>query len=332
MNTKPLVDIRDLSISFYTYAGEVKAVRSISYQLAQGEVLGIVGESGSGKSVSSYSLLGIIPHPGRINSGHVYFEGSDLAGYSEKEFMQIRGKEISMIFQDPMTCLNPVYTVGNQIYETMRRHTKLSRAEQQAKAIELFELVGINQAEKRLRQFPHELSGGMRQRAMIAMALSCNPKLLIADEPTTALDVTIQAQIIELLKELKDKTGMSIIFVTHDLGVVSEICDRICVMYGGMIVESGTSDQIFYEARHPYTWGLLASIPRITEEHKRLVPIEGTPIDLINPPAGCPFAPRCQYCMNCCLEKMPPRCKTDETHSFSCWLPIVRAMKEEERA
>lgn len=292
--------------------------------------MGIVGESGSGKSVSSYTILGIVPSPGRVVGGEIEFDGKLVTSLSEKELLKIRGKDVAMIFQDPMTCLNPVYTVGNQIDETLRKHTSLSKAQRRTRMIELFELVGINQPEKRLKQYPHELSGGMRQRAMIAMALSCNPKLLIADEPTTALDVTIQAQIIELLIELKKKLGMGIIFVTHDLGVVSEICDRICVMYGGMIIEAGSTDQIFYSPQHPYTWGLLASVPKVNvDEHERLIPIDGVPIDLINPPAGCPFAPRCNYCMKCCVDKMPPVSTIEDGHTVACWLPIVRALGEE---
>ena len=297
-DNKNLVEVKNLEVSFFTYAGEVKAVRGISYNLKPGEVMGIVGESGSGKSVSSYGLMGIIPEPGKVIGGQILFEGRDVTAMSEKELLKIRGKDISMIFQDPMTSLNPLFTIGNQIEESLRKHTSLDKDQRQKRMVELLTLVGINQPEKRLKQYPHEFSGGMRQRVMIAMALACDPKLLIADEPTTALDVTIQAQILELLKELKDKIHMGIVFITHDLGVVSDICDSISVMYAGTIVESGSSDQIFYEPRHPYTWGLLASVPKIdTDEHQRLIPIEGNPVDLINPPKGCPFAPRCKHCI-----------------------------------
>ena len=325
-----LVEVKNLEVSFFTYAGEVKAVRGISYNLKPGEVMGIVGESGSGKSVSSYGLMGIIPEPGKVIGGRILFEGRDVTAMSEKELLKIRGKDISMIFQDPMTSLNPLFTIGNQIEESLRKHTSLDKDQRQKRMVELLTLVGINQPEKRLKQYPHEFSGGMRQRVMIAMALACDPKLLIADEPTTALDVTIQAQILELLKELKDKIHMGIVFITHDLGVVSDICDSISVMYAGTIVESGSSDQIFYEPRHPYTWGLLASVPKIdTDEHQRLIPIEGNPVDLINPPKGCPFAPRCKHCMKICIDQAPPQCQVGEGHMAACWLPVKEAREEE---
>ena len=330
-DNKNLVEVKNLEVSFFTYAGEVKAVRGISYNLKPGEALGIVGESGSGKSVSSYGLMGIIPEPGKVIGGQILFEGRDVTAMSEKELLKIRGKDISMIFQDPMTSLNPLFTIGNQIEESLRKHTSLDKDQRQKRMVELLTLVGINQPEKRLKQYPHEFSGGMRQRVMIAMALACDPKLLIADEPTTALDVTIQAQILELLKELKDKIHMGIVFITHDLGVVSDICDSISVMYAGTIVESGSSDQIFYEPRHPYTWGLLASVPKIdTDEHQRLIPIEGNPVDLINPPKGCPFAPRCKHCMKICIDQAPPQCQVGEGHMAACWLPVKEAREEEE--
>ena len=329
-DNKNLVEVKNLEVSFFTYAGEGKAVRGISYNLKPGEVMGIVGESGSGKSVSSYGLMGIIPEPGKVIGGRILFEGRDVTAMSEKELLKIRGKDISMIFQDPMTSLNPLFTIGNQIEESLRKHTSLDKDQRQKRMVELLTLVGINQPEKRLKQYPHEFSGGMRQRVMIAMALACDPKLLIADEPTTALDVTIQAQILELLKELKDKIHMGIVFITHDLGVVSDICDSISVMYAGTIVESGSSDQIFYEPRHPYTWGLLASVPKIdTDEHQRLIPIEGNPVDLINPPKGCPFAPRCKHCMKICIDQAPPQCQVGEGHMAACWLPVKEAREEE---
>ncbi len=325
-----LLEVKDLEVSFFTYAGEVKAVRKISYTLKPGEVMGIVGESGSGKSVSSFGLMGMIAEPGKVIGGSITFDGKVVTSLPEKELLKIRGKDVSMIFQDPMTSLDPVFTVGDQIEEALKKHTDLDKAARRKRIIELFDLVGINQPEKRMKQYPHEFSGGMRQRVMIAMALSCNPRLLIADEPTTALDVTIQAQILELMKELKEKIKMAIIFITHDLGVVSEICDRISVMYAGTIVESGTSDQIFYEPKHPYTWGLLASVPKINaDEHERLIPIEGNPVDLINPPAGCPFAPRCKYCMKACLTKMPPESTLKDGHRVSCWLPVKETMEKE---
>ncbi len=331
MADRPLLEVRNLKVSFFTHAGEVQAVRGISYKLDAGKVMGIVGESGSGKSVSTYGILGIIPDPGRIVEGEIEFDGKIVTKLSEKEMLGIRGKDVAMIFQDPMTCLNPVYTVGSQIDETLRKHTSLTRAQRAKRIVELFTLVGINQPERRARQYSHELSGGMRQRVMIAMALACNPKLLIADEPTTALDVTIQAQILELLSELKDKIHMAVIFVTHDLGVVSEICDEISVMYAGMIVERGGKDDIFYRPAHPYTQGLLASVPKVNaDEHERLVPIDGNPVDLIHPPAGCPFAMRCKRCMRVCVDRMPPELSLSEGHRVSCWLPVARDMKEGE--
>lgn len=316
-----LLDIEDLHVSFFTQAGEVKSVNGVSYQLANGEVLGIVGESGSGKSVSAYTLMGIVADPGRIVGGHIDFNGHKVETMKEKEFQKMRGSEVSIIFQDPMTSLNPVYTIGNQLTEMLKLHTNKSKEERRARAIELLQMVGVNEPEKRLKQYPHEFSGGMRQRVMIAMALACEPKLLIADEPTTALDVTIQAQILELMVELKNKIDMSVILITHDLGVVSDVCDRIAVMYAGKIVEIGTTDEIFYNPSHQYTVGLLRSIPKInSEKRERLVPIEGTPVDLLNPPAGCPFASRCDKCMKICLTEMPPYTELSDTHKSACWL------------
>lgn len=329
-NNKTLLSVNDLEVSFFTYAGEVKAVRGISYELKHGEVMGIVGESGSGKSVSSYGLMGIIPGSGKIISGSINFDGKEITTLSEKEMAKLRGKDVSMIFQDPMTSLNPVFTVGNQIDESLRKHTDLNKQQRKERIIELFTLVGINQPEKRMKQYPHEFSGGMRQRVMIAMALACNPKLLIADEPTTALDVTIQAQIVELMKELKDKINMSIIFITHDLGVVAEICDKVSVMYAGNIIERGSIDDIFYNPKHPYTVGLLKSVPKLNaDDHERLIPIEGTPVDLINPPEGCAFAPRCESCMKICLTKKPPVCHVGESHDSLCWLNVKEEFEKE---
>lgn len=321
MNSNCLLDIQDLQVSFFTPAGEVKAVSGVSYTLDHGEVLGIVGESGSGKSVSAYTLMGIIANPGKIVGGTVEFNGHHIETMSEKEFRKMRGSEVSIIFQDPMTSLNPVFSIGNQLMEMLRLHTNKTKAECRARAIELLGLVGMNEPEKRMKQYPHEFSGGMRQRVMIAMALACEPKLLIADEPTTALDVTIQAQILELMVELKNKINMSIIIITHDLGIVSDICDRIAVMYAGKIVEIGTTDDIFYNPKHCYTKGLLNSIPKINEkEHERLIPIEGTTVDLLNAPAGCPFASRCGSCMKICLTQMPEYTDISPVHKSACWL------------
>ena len=325
-----LVDIQHERLSFFTPAGEVKALNDVSIHLNDGEVLGIVGESGSGKSVTAYSLMGLTAYPGKLVGGTIDFNGHRINDLSEKEFRKIRGNEVSIIFQDPMTSLNPVYTIGNQIMEVILLHTDKNKEQARARAKELLELVGINEPEKRLKQYPHELSGGMRQRVMIAIALACEPKLLIADEPTTALDVTIQAQILELMMALKEKLGMAIIMITHDLGVVASMCDRIAVMYAGRIVEYGTTDDIFYNPKHEYTKGLLKSIPRLdAKEHERLVPIEGTPIDLLNPPAGCPFAPRCSNCMKICLREMAPVTTFDDVHYTQCWMNQKEQMERE---
>lgn len=310
-----LVDIKNERLSFFTPAGEVKALNDVSIHLKEGEVLGIVGESGSGKSVTAYSLMGLTAYPGKLIGGTLEFNGHRIDEMTENQMRKIRGEEISIIFQDPMTSLNPVYTIGNQICEMILLHTNKSKQEARERAKELLTLVGINEPEKRLKQYPHELSGGMRQRVMIAIALACEPKLLIADEPTTALDVTIQAQILELMMELKEKLGMAIIMITHDLGVVASMCDRIAVMYAGKVVEYGTTEDIFYNPSHEYTKGLLRSIPKLNEkEHSRLVPIEGSPVDMLNPPAGCPFAPRCDSCMKICLRQMPEYTDISDIH------------------
>lgn len=331
-NEKKLLEVKDLRVSFFTPAGEVKAVGGISYDLGYGEVMGIVGESGSGKSVEAYSIMGLLQSPGEIIGGSINFEGEDILAYDKNQMIDFRGNKVSMIFQNPMTCLNPVYTVGNQLTEALRAHNKgISAADANKKAMEMLELVGINNVEKRMKQYPHEFSGGMRQRVMIAMGLICSPKLLIADEPTTALDVTIQAQILELMKGLQKKTGMGIIFITHNLGVVAEICDTVSVMYAGKIVEQGRVNDLFYKPAHPYTLGLLRSMPRVdAEEYERLIPIEGTPVDMLNPPDGCPFAPRCENCMQICLKRMPPYVDLGDGHRSACWLRVQENAKKEE--
>ena len=317
---RKLLSVRELKTSFFTHVGEVKAVRGISFDVNEGEVLGIVGESGSGKSVTSLSIMGLLQYPGRVVDGEILLNGEDILTYSKNQMRKVRGKEIAMIFQDPMTSLNPVYTIGNQIMEMILEHEKMSRREARERAIEMLKLVGIPAAEKRIDSYPHEFSGGMRQRVMIALALSCNPKLLIADEPTTALDVTIQAQILSLIKKLNRQFGMTTMLITHDLGVVATVCDKVAVMYGGLIMEYGTADEIFYHPRHPYTMGLLGSIPHVDGgEKRRLIPIDGTPPDLINPPKGCPFSTRCKYCMNVCTQEQPPYFEEDK-HRTMCWL------------
>lgn len=319
--SEPLLKVSDLKVSFFTPAGEVKAVGGISYTLQQGEVMGIVGESGSGKSVEAYAIMGLLQEPGRITGGRVEFEGKDLLSFTPRQMRAFRGQQAGMIFQNPMTCLNPLYTIGNQVSEALMCHKNISAKEANKRTRDMLEMVGINNVEKRMKQYPHELSGGMRQRVMIAMAMICHPKLLIADEPTTALDVTIQAQILELMKDLQRKTGMSIIFITHNLGVVAEICDHVSVMYAGLIVEQGTVDDIFYAPAHPYTHGLLRSMPRVdAENYERLIPIEGTPVDMLNPPEGCPLAPRCDYCMKLCLRQAPPVTALSDEHRTVCWL------------
>ena len=328
MESNKLLEIKDLKVSFYTPAGEVKAVDGISYDLNEHEVMGIVGESGSGKSVEAYSIIGLLQDPGKVIGGSIRFDGEDILSYTPDQMRQFRGNKVSMIFQNPMTCLNPVYTIGDQLMEALTCHNKnVSKKEAWDRAVEMLELVGINNAENRMKQYPHEFSGGMRQRAMIAMALICSPKLLIADEPTTALDVTIQAQILELMKDLQRKENTSIIFITHNLGVVAEICDRVSVMYAGRIVEQGKVNDIFYNPQHPYTRRLLQSIPRLDEENdERLIPIEGTPIDLLNPPQGCNFGPRCTECMKICLRQKPPFAQVGEDHISACWLHFKDAM------
>ncbi len=354
MNNENMLEIKNLETSFFTHLGEVKAVRNISYSLKKGGILGIVGESGSGKSVTLLSVMRLIEDPGKIKNGEIIFDGVDLTKISKTEIQDIRGSDISMIFQDPMTSINPVFTIQNQMVEVIRRHMliskataimeaqemsniskkekalkniedgylrKLNRKEALERAIYYLGLVGIPEPEVRIKQYPHQFSGGMRQRVLIAMALSCEPKLLIADEPTTALDVTIQAQILDLLKKIQKELGTSIIFITHDLGVIAEVCENVIVMYGGMVMEKGTVNEIFYSPQHPYTKGLHQSIPKNISGHKkRLVPIEGSPPDLMNPPKGCPFSPRCKHAMQICIEEAAPLAKVSETQYSACWL------------
>ena len=319
---QPLLTVTDLHTSFPTDSGEVRAVNGINFSLERGKVLGIVGESGSGKSVTAYSILRILDHPGRITQGSILYEDTDIVKLPLNQMRQIRGAKISIIFQDPMTSLNPVYTVGNQLTEAIRLHTDRDRAQARARALEMLQLVGVNEPQKRLKQYPYQLSGGMRQRVMIAMALACEPDILIADEPTTALDVTIQAQILELMRELKDKLGMAIIMITHDLGVIAEMCDEIIVMYAGRVCERGTADEIFYNPRHEYTKGLLRSIPKIEVNKEPLRPIGGSPVDLLNMPKGCAFAARCDKAMKICLTQQPEELRINKDHIASCWLNV----------
>ncbi|MBQ7148808.1 MAG: ABC transporter ATP-binding protein [Pseudobutyrivibrio sp.] len=321
-DSKYVLEVKDLHTSFFTDAGEVKAVNGVSFNLEPGKTLGIVGESGSGKSVTAYSIMQILAQTGRITSGEVLYKGDDITKYSEREMQKFRGSKCSIIFQDPMTSLNPVFTVGYQLEEAIMLHTNKSRAEAKERAIELLSLVGVNDPEKRIKQYPHEHSGGMRQRDMIAMALACEPDILIADEPTTALDVTIQAQILELMQELQEKLGMAIIMVTHDLGVIASMCDEIIVMYGGRVCERGTADDIFYRPAHEYTKGLLRSIPRTDNMNEKLVPIGGTPINLLNMPKGCAFCPRCDEAMKICLSEVPDELRISDSHLASCWMNV----------
>lgn len=325
-----LLEVKDLRVSFNTYNGEVQAVRGVSFDLNEGETLAIVGESGSGKSVTSSTLMGLLPKPqGIIKSGEILFQGEDLVKKSEKEMQRIRGKEISMVFQDPLSSLNPTMKIGNQIMEGLIKHQKMNRADAKKKAIELLHLVGIPQPEVRVNQFPHQFSGGMRQRVVIAIALACNPKILIADEPTTALDVTIQAQILELMKDVQKETNCSIIFITHDLGVVANVADRVAVMYAGKIVEVGTVDDIFYNPKHPYTWGLLGSMPTLESDDEELYTIPGTPPDMLNPPKGDAFAPRNQFALEIDTEMEPPMFKVSDSHYAATWLLHENAPKIE---
>ena len=322
----PLLDVRNLHTVFATGDGVVHAVNGVSYTVKPGEALGLVGESGCGKSVSALSLMRLIPNPpGRISDGEILFDGRDLLKLSDEEMRRVRGKEIAIIFQDPMSSLNPVLTIGRQISEALELHEGLNGAKARERTVELLDLVGIPSASSRVDDYPHQFSGGMRQRVMIAMALSCNPKLLIADEPTTALDVTIQAQILDLIARLRKELGMAVILITHDLGVVAGVCERINVMYAGHIVESGTAEELFANPRHPYTLGLLRSVPRIDQPRReRLIPIEGLPPDLIDPPPGCPFAPRCAYAVERCLDENPELELVGPAHVAACWVDVAK--------
>ncbi len=330
-NSELLLEVKDLEIAFKTYAGEIKAVRGVSFHLNKGEVLGIVGESGCGKSVTSSAIMRIVPEPtGLYKGGEVFFEGRDLLKLTEKEMCGVRGKDISMVFQDSMSSLNPTMKVGKQIAESLRIHQGLSKKEAKAVAIKMLERVGISNPEKRVNQYPHEFSGGMRQRAMIAIALACKPKLLIADEPTTALDVTIQAQIIKLMNELRKELDTSIILITHDLGVVAEMCQRIVVMYAGQIIEEGSAEEIFKKPNHPYTKALLESVPRMEMSRERVLePVQGTPPDLFEPPNGCGFYPRCKEAMKGCKNNCPELIEIGENHKSACFLNRVKNKNKE---
>ena len=324
-----MLEVKDLHTSFFTPVGEVKAVNGVSFTLDRGKVLGIVGESGSGKSVTAYSVMQILEKTGKIVSGSIKFDGQELVGAGEKVMKTIRGNKISIIFQDPMTSLNPTYTIGHQLMEAILLHTNRNKKQAWDRAVEMLRLVNVNEPEKRMKQYPYEFSGGMRQRVMIAMALACEPDILIADEPTTALDVTIQAQILELMQSLQKELGMAIIMITHDLGVVAQLCDEVIVMYAGSICEQGTADEIFYNPKHEYTKGLLRSIPTLESDGQKLQPITGTPIDLLNMPAGCPFAPRCDAAMKICLRERCQRMQINDDHQAACWMNVKQAMEQE---
>lgn len=327
-----LLSVQNLHTSFFTDSGEVQAVNGVNFDLDPGEILGIVGESGSGKSVTAYSIMQILADTGKITGGKILFKGEDLSTWNEKQMQSFRGKNCSIIFQDPMTSLNPVFTIGNQMKEAVVLHTDRRGAEADARVKEFLELVGINEPEKRMKQYPFELSGGMRQRVMIAMALACEPDILIADEPTTALDVTIQAQILELIQSLQSQLGMAVILVTHDLGVIADMCDNIVVMYGGRICERGTAREIFYNPKHEYTRGLLRSIPNVNNMKTKLVPIEGTPINMLNLPKGCAFCPRCDAAMKICLDEVPEELVINDEHKAACWMNVKEAFEASDEA
>jgi oligopeptide transport system ATP-binding protein len=322
MNGENILQVKDLEVSFNTYGGEVQAVRSVSFDLRRGETLAIVGESGSGKSVTAKSIMRLLPEANSIiKGGEAVFEGQNLLSLSEKQMQGIRGSKIAMVFQDPMTSLDPTMRVGRQITESLKKHLGMSGSRANERAVELLEMVGIPNTEDRVRQYPHQFSGGMRQRVVIAISLACNPQILIADEPTTALDVTIQAQILELLRDLQERIGTSVILITHDLGVVAQTAHRVAVMYAGKVVETGTVREIFYNPQMPYTWGLLSSIPLLTADRSQdLIPIPGSPPDMLDPPTGCPFTPRCPYAMQICAEEMPDYTTFSAEHRAACWL------------
>lgn len=325
-----ILSVVDLNTSFRTDRGEVMAVNGVSFNLDRGKILGIVGESGSGKSVTAYSIMQILEKNGSIKKGQVLYKGQDITKFSEKQMREFRGKCCSIIFQDPMTSLNPVFTIGNQLKEAIELHTDRKGKVAMDRAIEMLTLVGVNEPEKRVKQYPYELSGGMRQRVMIAMALACEPDILIADEPTTALDVTIQAQILELMQSLQKKLGMAIIMVTHDLGVIADMCDEIIVMYGGRVCERGTAEDIFYRPAHEYTKRLLKSIPSVDRMGEKLIPIPGTPINLLNMPKGCAFCPRCENAMKICIEEVPPEIQMPDGHFASCWMSVKEQMEAQQ--
>ena len=328
-----LLSVRDLHTSFFTDSGEVQAVNGVSFNLKEGKILGVVGESGSGKSVTAYSIMQILAETGKVVKGEILYKGENILNYSKKQMEDFRGDKCSIIFQDPMTSLNPTFTVGWQLREALQLHTKYkSRSAANRRAIELLEMVGVNEPESRIKQYPFELSGGMRQRVMIAMALACEPDILIADEPTTALDVTIQAQILELMKDLQKQLGMAIILVTHDLGVIASMCDEIIVMYGGRVCERGTADDIFYRPCHEYTKGLLRSIPNVNNMKEKLIPIGGTPINMLAMPKGCAFCPRCENAMKICLDEKPEEMQMPDGHYAACWLNVKKAYEEEKAA
>lgn len=322
-----LLEVKDLRVSYHTYAGEVQSVRGVSFDVEKGETVAVVGESGCGKSVTARSIMHLLKTPpAEIKEGsEILFRGENVLAFDEKRLCSYRGGEAAIIFQDALAALNPTMTVGKQITENLRHHKKISRREAMAQAVELLRMVGIPQPERRVKQYPHEFSGGMRQRVMIAIAFACDPQLLIADEPTTALDVTIQSQIVDLIKKLQREKGTAVILITHDLGVVASIAQRIVVMYSGKIVERGKSRDLFQHPRHPYTNALLESVPRLDLKNKQvLASIEGTPPDLLNPPQGCPFSTRCKYCMEICCRELPPLRTFEEGHEASCWLYALK--------
>ena len=328
---QPVLQLTNVSVSFETPYGEVEAVRDVSWSLNPGEVLAIVGESGCGKTVMVQSIMKLLPKNSKLKQGEIVVDGQDITHYKERKMRKLRANAFSMVFQDPMSSLNPTIPIGKQMVEAIKKHHKISTDEAKKRAKKLMRMVEIDDVEERFHLQPHFFSGGMRQRCVLAMALASEPKVIFADEPTTALDVTVQAKILKLIRELKEKTGVSFVFISHDLGVVAGVADRVAIMYAGKIVEQGPVDDIFYEPAHPYTKGLLRSMPRVdAESYERLIPIEGTPVDMLNPPEGCPFAPRCEHCMKICLKKMPPYVEVGEKHRSACWLCVQELMGKEE--